>query len=312
MPPSTVLASRLKPGDRIGVVSPSGVVTPALRGQLDRGVRFLEELGFEVVLGRNALSSTLGYTATPAEKALDLNAMFADPSIRAVICSQGGQTANPCLPLLELEVIRRDPKVFLGISDITVLLNAIQARTGLVTFHGDDVMWGFGREVSPYTREAFLDRFVRGRIGPIPPSGGGRRTVRGGVAEGRLAGGNLGCLIKLAGTPWFPDFDGAILLLEDYGFSPEAVHCHMHHLGQLGVLDRIAGVVVGHIHDDDAASRTVQYEDVVATVLGERRLPVLKMSEFGHNCPNAVLPVGGLARLDADRGELEILEPCLR
>src|SRR5512142_901545 len=151
-----VLARRLRPGDRIAIVSPSGVVTPELTRQLDRGIRALEDMGFAPSLSRHALSRTLGYSATPEEKAADLAEAFRDPSIAGIFCSQGGATANACLPLLDFDAVRRHPKVFLVLSDITVLLHALHARSGLVTFHGDDVMWGFGREIEPYTREELL------------------------------------------------------------------------------------------------------------------------------------------------------------
>jgi muramoyltetrapeptide carboxypeptidase len=300
---------RLRRGDLVGVVSPSGVVTPELEPQLQRGVQTLERLGFEVALSPHARSATLGYSATPEEKAADLHAMFRDPAVKGVICSQGGLTANSCLPLLDWELFRQHPKVFLGLSDITVLLNAIYARTGLITFHGDDVMWGLGRDPSAYDLEELVARLVDGQAGPVRPSGP-RETLRAGVAEGPLIGGNIDCLRKLLGTPYLPALDGAILLLESYGFAPEAGTCWFHHLEQAGVLARIGGAVIGHT-DGDPPDPPRRLRDVFLEVTRRHDFPVLLLSDFGHNCPNTVLPIGARARLDAGARELVLLEPCV-
>lgn len=302
-------APRLQKGDRIGVVSPSGVITPELAPQLQRGIQALERLGFVVTLAPSARSSTLGYSATPEEKAADLHAMFRDPAVKAIICSQGGATANSCLPLLDWEAIRENPKVFLGISDITVLLNAIYARTGLVTFHGNDVMWGLGRDPTPYDLDELAARLVEGRIGPVRAAGP-RETLRPGVAEGPLVGGNVECMRKLLGTPYLPPLDGAILLLESYGFSPTDGSCWFHHLDQAGVLARVGGVVIGHIHGDPPAA-PMRMRDVFLEVARRYAFPILQVSDFGHDCPNTVLPIGARARLDAGARELVLLEPCV-
>jgi muramoyltetrapeptide carboxypeptidase len=252
---------KLRKNDKIGIVSPSNPVTEEVMTQFQRGVDYLKALGFEVVIAKNALSNTLGYAASPEEKAEDINAMFQDPAIKAIICSQGGATANACLPYLDWEMIGRHPKIFLGISDITVLLNAIYAKTGLITYHGNDVAWGFGREPKVYDRQEFSDRLMNGKIGLINPNGV-RTTIRGGTAEGRLLGGNLGCLLKLAGTQYFPNFEGAILFLESYGFSPEGCHCNFAQLEQMIVFDKIKGIIVGYIYGEDAFQRSLHLEDV--------------------------------------------------
>ena len=153
-----MIPMRLGKGDAIGIVSPSMPVTQELDGQFKKGIEFLESLGFDIVIGEHVYSTTLEYTASPQEKAEDINRMFADEAIKAIICSQGGVTANACLPYLNWNGIREYPKIFLGISDITVLLNAIHHKTGLVTFHGNDVMWGFGRNPTMYDKQEFLAR----------------------------------------------------------------------------------------------------------------------------------------------------------
>jgi len=293
------------------VVSPSAVVTDEGRPQLDAGIAVLEDLGLRVRLADHALSASLGYSATPAEKAADLNRMVADPEVRAIMCTQGGTTANACLPLLDWPALAANPKVLVGMSDITVLVNAVFARTGLITFHGPDLMWGLGRDPSAYDVEEFTARLVDGTVGPVRPAGP-RGTIRPGVAEGPLLGGNVECLRKLAGTPFAPDVTGAVLLLETLGFAADAGHCCFHHLAQAGMLDRVAGIVVGHV-DGDGQAPPLRLVDVLVEVLDELGcdVPVLRIADIGHNCPNTVLPIGARVRMDADRHLLEIAEPCL-
>lgn len=308
---ASILPPRLKPGQTIGLVSPSSPVTPELEGQLTRGIDCLQRMGFNVLPGDHIRSRTLGYAASPQEKAADIHRMFADDSIGAILCTQGGMTANACLPYLDWDLVRTHPKIFLGISDITVLLNAIQAKTGLVTFHGDDVLWGLGREPGEYELSEFQARLCDLRIGPIPAHGV-RKTVRGGVAEGTLLGGNLRCLLNLAGTSCWPDFRDAILFVEALDISPEKCDYMFRQLDQIGVYARIQGVLVGYV---DGLQRRgadgVQMEDILLRAAEKYDFPILKVNDFGHNCQNTVLPVGGCLRMDADEQTLEILKPCV-
>jgi muramoyltetrapeptide carboxypeptidase len=308
----TLIPERLKVGDKIGVVSPSTPVTQDLMGQFNHGVSFLKSLGFGVVPGKYVYSTSWGYAASPQEKAEDINTLFANESIKAIICSRGGATANACLPYLNWQSIEANPKIFLGISDITVLLNAICHKTGLVTFHGNDVMWGFGRKPTEYDKQEFVMRLMDAGIGNIAPHGE-RRTIRSGAAEGCLLGGNLHCLLKLAGTPYFPDFTGAILFVEAIDITLEGCDYLFQQLKQMGVFDKISGAIVGYIDGLQTDSKAMmQMEDMLLRVTSEYDFPILKINEFGHNCPNTVLPVGARVKLDANGKTIEILEKCVR
>ena len=307
-----LLPRKLNQGDTIGIVSPSTPVTQELIGQFKKGMEFLENLGFHMEIGAHVYSATWGYAASPQEKAEDINRMFADESIQAILCSQGGATANACLPYLDWEGLREHPKIFLGLSDITVLLNAIHHKTGLITFHGNDLMWGFGRNPALYDKQEFITRLMDGWVGEIPPSRE-RRTIRKGVAEGKLLGGNLNCLLKLAGTPYFPDFTGALLFVEAIGITPEGCDHQFQQLKQMGVFDQIRAVIIGYIDGLQNDPKTLmQMEDVLLRVSAEYDFPILKTDDFGHNCPNTVLPVGGKVRLDAEKQTLEIIEMCVQ
>ena len=312
---SSILAipNRLRRGDVIGVVSPSEAVTSETKPQLDRGVKFLQGLGFEVALGKNALEVAGDSAGTPEQRAGDINTMFADKKVKAIICSQGGTTARACLPLLDWDAITGNPKIFMGISDNTVLLNPIHAKTGLVTFHGNDVMWGFGRKPSKYDSEEFLNRLVRGKIGLVRSSSE-RSTVREGVASGKLWGGNLGSLLQLAEIGYLPDLSSDILFIEAYSPTPRACETIFRRFEEMGLFEKVGGVVVGHIYGLQAATKgkVDQMEDVLLSVTREYDFPILKTNDFGHNCPNTVIPIGVRANLDADNQEVEILEPCVR
>lgn len=306
-----LLPQRLSPGDTIGVVAPSNPVSAEVDDQFAAGITYLEQMGFSLLIGEHVRSTTWGHGAAPQEKADDLNRMFADHSVKAIICAQGGDTANACLPYLDWECIRANPKVFLGISDITVLLNAIYHKTGLVTFHGNDIVWGFGREPQDYDREEFISRFVNGMTGEVPPLKQ-RHGVRDGQAEGTLLGGNLRCLLKLAGTPYLPDFRGSILFLEALNAAPADCEAAFSQLKQMGVFERVRGVLVGYIHGMQKDGRTdSEMEQVLLKVTSGFDFPIMKMNEFGHNCPNTALPVGARVRMDTGALSLEILGNCV-
>ena len=307
-----MIPMRLTKGDTIGIVSPSSPVTVELEAQFEKGIQFLKDLGFKTVIGKYVFSTAWGYAASPKEKADDINRMFADESIKAIICSQGGATSNGCLSYINWDVIRTNPKIFLGISDITILLNAVYQKTGLATFHGNDLMWGFGRNPSEYDKQEFIRRFIDADIGLIQPNQE-RKTVRSGIAEGRLLGGNINCLLKLSGTPYWPDFNDAILFIEAVGIKSEDCDQMFHHLGHMGVFDQINGVVIGYIDGlQNNKKDMIQMEDVFLRITAEYKFPIMKSNDFGHNCPNTVLPVGGKVKLDAGERTIEILDKCVK
>jgi muramoyltetrapeptide carboxypeptidase len=305
-----MIPRRLSLGDWVGVVSPSRPVRPDLQNKLDAGIGLLQDLGLKVRVGEHVHSNALGYAATPVEKARDINAMFRDREIGAIICAQGGDSANSCLPYLDWQLIEANPKIFMGMSDITVLLNAIQAKTGLVTFHGGDVMWGFGGNPDRYELDEFKKRLFETQTGPIPPAGE-RRTIRSGQARGKLLGGNLRCLLKLAGTPYFPEVAGSVLFFEALNMSPEGCHALFHQLRQMGVFDKVQGVLIGHVEGMQKRENSIQMESVLLEVTADMSFPILKTKDFGHNCPTTVLPVGTEVQFDADLQVIEIRSPCL-
>ncbi len=299
-----MIPKRLKKGDTIGIVSPSAPVSQDLKDQFEEGQNFLKNLGFNIKLGEDVFENNNGSLVTPEEKANDINSMFADEDVAAIICSQGGETANSVLPLLDFDIIKSNPKILLGISDITVLLNAIYYKTGLVTFHGNDILWGFGKNPTTYDKQEFKRRLIKNN--PEIKFNSEWVCVREGVAEGELIGGNLSCLNKLAGTEYFPNFGGKVLFLESFGgsSSPDEVEGELYHLKQLGVFEKIKGLWLGHYSHESE----ITYEEIMARVVKGYSFPVLACDDFGHNTPNTIIPIGARAELDAKNGKICLLD----
>lgn len=313
--PRRLLPRPLAPGDTVALVSPSSAVSDPLDLQLAREV--MEALGLRVVTGAHYAERRGHLAGSDAERAGDLNAAFADPDVAAVVCTRGGSGAARLLPLLDYEAIRRNPKALLGYSDVTALHCAIQARTGLVTFHGPIGTGSWNRFNADQFRRVFFERELmryENRIeagDELVPRRNRTRTLVPGQARGRLLGGNLTVLTALAGSPYLPDFDGAILFLEDVSEAPYRVDRMLTTLRLMGVLDRIAGFVFGECTDcepgDGYGSLTLaQILDDFIVPLG---IPAYTGAMIGHIREQFILPVGGEVELDADAGTLRLLAP---
>lgn len=221
------------------------------------------------------------------------------------MCTQGGFSANACLPYLNWEIIQNNPKIFLGISDITVLLNAIHAKTGLITFHGADVMWGFGNDQDSFELNEFTQMLANGRMAAIPMNGG-EKCIRPGKASGKLLGGNINCLLKLVGTPYLPDFSGAILAIEAIDV-PNASFDHMfHQLKQMNLFNQINGIITGYIDGtDNNKEKKFTMEEILLRITEGYNFPILKTNNFGHNCTNTTLPIGAIVEINSENIRLK-------
>ncbi|MEO5357305.1 MAG: LD-carboxypeptidase [Nitrospirae bacterium YQR-1] len=297
-----VLPRRLQPGDTIGVVCPSNEITSQKqRDELHYGIRFFENMGFDVEAGKNL------HSANPKDRAEDINGFFRRSDIKAIMSAQGGDTAERVLEFIDWRAVSENPKVFMGLSDVTVFLNAIFTQTSVITFHGGDVRYHFGRNPCEYDRAEFTERLVNGLGGKINPSGL-RETIRGGKGRGRLLGGNLRCLLKLAETPFWPDFTGAILMFESHTIDERRCTEYFKILRNKGVFDKITGAVVGFVYSMEVENHnTLQMEDILLNETVDFDFPILKARDFGHGCPNTVLPIGAEIELDADKKIYEIV-----
>src|SRR3989344_7880164 len=309
-----ILPRRLQIGDTIGIIAPSKHLSDDDHFILKRTTVVFEQMEFKVKPGAHLFAvDRYGYSAgTATERAADIIELFSDDSVTGIWCWQGGQTANMVLDLLDYELIRTHPKLFLGFSDNTVLLNAIYQKTGLVTFHAPDPKVYPKEEpfASEYSQVEFVNRLVNGEAGQIRKKSDWK-AVRPGQAFGQLIGGNLRSLLKLAGTPFWPDTQRAILLLEDNHIGiPEAEYM-LTRLRHMGVFAAVSALAVGYVYGfQHRYNRVAQFEDILLEVSRDFTFPILKINEFGHKCHNTFLPIGGAAFVDTEKLEFR-LEPCV-
>jgi muramoyltetrapeptide carboxypeptidase len=290
----------LAPGARVALVAPAGPLRNS--GELTAALAHARALGWEPVVGAHALARA-GYLAgTDAERLDDLNTALRDDAIDAVWCLRGGYGVLRLLDGVDYSALRRRPRVILGYSDITALHAAIGQRSELVTFHGPTARGA----LTPFTRDS-LERAVVAQTEPCGRATGAR-TLRGGRAAGRLVGGNLSLLTALSGTPYAPDYRGAILVLEDVGEATYRIDRMLTHLRLSGALSQVAGIALGHFTDgtdpQDASSRPL--DDVLREAADVAGVPAVAGIPIGHIDDQWTIPLGAHAELDADSCTLNV------
>lgn len=295
----------LRPGDTIGVIAPAGAVYGDL---LAKGVRALEASGFRVVLAEGILARK-GYLAgSEKQRAETLERFFLRNDIAAIFCARGGFGSIQLLPALDPDLIRAHPKIFVGFSDVTALLNWMSQRCGVVVFHGPMVAVEFAGELEGGVSSGFWDALTgKRRLWQIKGSGVLRSGD--GPVRGALAGGCLSVLVTTLGTPYEIDTAGKIVFLEDVGERPYRIERMLTHLRMAGKLDHVAGIVTGAFNDcESGAERDVT--EVLADVFADAPYPVVTGLPCGHATPNTLLPFGLNAELDGRNGVLMLAEPA--
>lgn len=307
----------LRTGDTVGLITPSSYVSDPDRLALaERTARYF---GLVPKFGRNVRKRE-GYLGGTVEERLDdLHDMFRDPEVKGVFAIRGGYGAAQLLDRIDYDLIRAHPKVFLGYSDITALHLAIHRRAGMVTFHGPITLSSFTPYTQTWFRKALFETAPLGRVTNPPDSDPLRpahtlRTVRPGRARGPLIGGNLTLISTTMGTPYEIESSGSILFLEDVEEQPYSIDRMLTQLRLAGKLSAAAGVIFGECQDCRPRDFKPSYEstlsvgEVVDEILGRLRAPVLSGLTIGHTDDQLTLPLGVMAKLDADRGELVIEE----
>jgi muramoyltetrapeptide carboxypeptidase len=315
---SVIKPKRLVKGDTVALVAPA---SPQKEDEdIRMAIETIESLGFVVWQGEH-LYDRHGYLAgKDRDRAADLNAAFAEESVDGIFALCGGYGSPRILPYLDYELIRANPKVLMGYSDITALLNGIHHRTGMVTFHGPIAAQAF----SPYTLGEYKKVVMHGEQDVLlgaPPAiehsqGQVERknrltTIVGGTTQGRLIGGNLSLVATLCGTPYSPDYEGRILLLEDVGEATYRLDRMLTQLWLSGGLDKLAGIVIGKF-SGCKTSASWPWQFTVEQVIRDRcealGIPALRGLMIGHVPEQTTLPIGCMAELDADAGTLRLLE----
>ncbi|MDD4409988.1 MAG: LD-carboxypeptidase [Candidatus Pacebacteria bacterium] len=330
---------KLSEGSTIGIVSPSAPLAGLVQDRAIRGIKALERMGFKAKVGNNAMKVKGYKSGTAQERADDINAFFADDSIDAIFSFIGGNHSNQILEYLDFDMIRRNPKVFLGYSDITVLLLAIHQKTGMTTYYGPSVMNQFAEypAILPYTEEYFRKCLMSDDpMGKIEPSGewtdevldwfegldiGRSRTMRkndgyvwlkGGVCTGKLIGGCISSLMHLRGTEYWPDFSGSIFFWEipegpelSKGESVYDIDSYLTDLKLSNVFNEISGMVIGRPfrYSEEEVSSLLE---VIQEQFSGYDFPILFNADIGHTDPMITLPISRTASLDSDNKNFTI------
>ena len=321
-----VCPPRMSAGAQVGVVSPSSPSAGRFPRRFQRGLDGVEALGWRLKIGKSALAVT-GHTAgDPDERAADINRMIADPDVSMILATIGGHNSNHLLDALDFEGLRRTPKILLGYCDFSAVLLAAYSKTRIVSFLGPALLPQFGEKggLDDYTKDGVL-RAVAGKqpIGRIEPSHKiisellewdsrdhrprrmdphpGPWVVQPGHGTGACIACNLGTLLALAGTQWWPNLDGALLCIEDDEVeSPATIEQMLTQLRQIGVFDAVQGLAVGRFHPAVGLSDRALLGPLLLRNVARRDIPIIADLDFGHTDPMVTLPLGPLAEVVAD------------
>jgi len=305
---------RLRRGDLIGLVAPAS--PPLDWTMVERGVRYLEGLGYRTRMGAHAQAQH-GYLAgADAQRAADFNEFLRDREVRAIFALRGGYGTPRLLPQIDYAAARRDPKIIVGYSDVTALQMALWRRARLITFAGPMLASDLAGKRDPFAEDQFWRLLTSNHgVGELSqPPGKPLRQRHGGRADGRLLGTNLSLLVSSLGTPFSPDYRGALLVLEDVGEQLHRLDRMFTQLRNAGVLRAIRGLVLGSFTNcvpSDPARPFLAQDQIVDEMLEWFSQPAVEGFAFGHVPAKVTVPLGCLARLDADGGRLFLLESAV-
>lgn len=303
----------LNPGDTIALIAPS---SPTTKENVERAKNKLMEMGFKVKIGRSCYEAYGYLSGTDEIRANDINQMFSDSQVDGIICLRGGYGTPRILDLIDYNIIRNNPKVFVGYSDITALHLAFTQISNLITFHGpmasSDIIGNF----SEFSRTSLLKAITNTEpVGNIyNPQGEEIITMNGGIAEGSIIGGNLSLIVDTIGTPYEIDLKGKILFIEEIGEDPYKIDRMINQLRLTGKLKEAEGIILGDFKNCDSSkhSESLTLEQIFNDHIKPIGKPTISNLRAGHCEPMITLPFGVKARLDADKKELTILENSVK
>ncbi|NQT62008.1 MAG: LD-carboxypeptidase [Candidatus Marinimicrobia bacterium] len=313
-----IIPPRLKPGDVIGLVSPAGITRS--KDKLKIIEEILAALDLKLHVDEHAMDRW-GYLAGKDEiRAEAINQMYRDSEVNAILTFIGGWGCARLLPYLDYEMIQKHPKIIMGFSDVTALLLAIYAKTGMVTFHGPSGRSGWNTFTVDYVNRLLFDAEAITYKNPddigdnLTQVEDRIQTITPGKAQGRLVGGNLTVLTALIGSKYLPEWKGHILFIEDVGEGIYRIDRMMTQLKLAGVLNQIAGFVFGRCTDCDADSGYSSFTlgEVLEDHIKPLGIPAFRGSMIGHIKNKFTIPLGVEAVIDADRGTIQLLESAVR
>lgn len=289
---SMIMPERLNHGDMVGLVCPS---SPVLHERLLACKAFVESLGYQVTIGKSCYETLHGYLAGSAlHRAKDINLMFANPKIKAIFGVRGGYGSSQIMELLDYDLIARNPKIFVGYSDITNLNIAFYTLCNMVTFHGPMVSSNMLEHYDDYTRGCFEAAIHMGEeLRLYNPESEPMKVIVHGNCKGIVVGGNLSLLINLLGTFYAPDFKGKVLFIEDIGESIPRIHRMLDQLRILHVFDQVVGILIGEFSDCSKEDHDAfSIDDFIEEYFAYMKIPVISRVKCGHCYPTATIPLG--------------------
>jgi muramoyltetrapeptide carboxypeptidase len=306
----------LQLGDKICIVSPASPTLMATN--YERGKLALERMGFEVIAGKYVHDKYLLFAGDAKKRADDINKAFQDRSVRAIFCSRGGTGTSHILPYIDFSIIKENPKIFVGYSDITTLQIAILNETGLITFYGPMVSTDFGKGVTQYTKDNLLAALTQAEkvLEPKNPANKEILTVCAGKAEGMLIGGCLSIAVATLGTKHELDTRDRILFFEDVDEKPHRIDRYLTQLILAEKLREAKGIIFGtftrcsYLKRDAYEKYGVTLIDIIKDRITPLNIPCIFGLQFGHVTKKLTIPVGAHASLDATRGRV-IIEPAV-
>jgi muramoyltetrapeptide carboxypeptidase len=298
---------KLKKGDTIGIIAPSRPITN-IEKDVEEGIRILQDLGFKIKLGNNLYKKYYYSAGSREERASDLNSMFADKCVKAVMCANGGATSNQVLDLIDYDLIRNNPKIFMGYSDITTLLLAINKKTELVTFHGINLC-DLGKMDEGARMFLFDILMGKQRTYNLPDS---IEVIKRGKAKGVLIGGNIHLSNSLLGTEYSPIYDNKVWFWEEIGESPASLDQKLNQFKLSRNLKDISAMIIGNLSDcidKKYKEDNRPIEEIVLELTKGYDFPIIKVSYFGHGISNFyTFPIGVSCEIDTDINKFTIIE----
>jgi len=316
--PPIIKAPRLKSGDKLAIVSPGSYISEE---ELQNSIKNLNELGFETTYSENILLQSGYFAGADKDRAEDLMEKFADKSVKGIVCARGGYGCARILPMLDYDIIRSNPKVLIGYSDITALLYGIYKKSGLISFHGPVGTSTFN-DYSTNNFKKVLINPERTSLFQNSTSGDdenvyGVTTIAKGKGKGRLVGGNLSIMISLIGTEFDVDYSNKLIFIEEVGEEPYRIDRMITQMIQAGKFNNAAGVMMGIFRkcevkkESDLTAKSFTLMEVLKDRLSSLKIPVVYGMSFGHVNDKFTIPFGALAELDADKQTFTLLEKAV-
>jgi len=297
-----IIPKSVLPGDTIGIVAPA---SPFDKNKFYKGLNVIESLGFKIFLPEG-LFKKHGYLAgSDSHRASVFNNLFADKTVDAIFCARGGFGSLKILPLIDYETVRRNPKIFVGFSDISAVLSVIYNECGLIVFHGPVVTTledaderSIGSVMSAVSSGDVIEMIFKDGF-----------EIKSGIASGKVVGGNLTTLCHLVGTPFEPDFNGNILFIEERGEAPYRIDRMLTQMKMAGCFDGLAGLIICFFESCGSYRKICK---IVEEIFSDKDIPVIGGAEAGHGKTNLTIPIGIEAVLDTSRLALNFIEPATR